>query len=186
MTFFNYSVPHLPHKQLNMDVQELEIRALAGSVSPWERSILFKILYLSRSSLPAVELAVNTHVRHRTLFSCELDVASRFVVTSVPHGKHDILWGQNRTPDMGALRLGNTNVIRIAADRLGYFFRLVKTVGESLSPVVGNERNWVFGGWIRSAIVRAFSSKFLSPVGDFNFTLYRRLVFPIYGSRNGI
>ena len=92
-----------------------------------------------------MELAVNTHVRHRTIFSCELDVASRFVVTSVPHGKHDILWGQNRTPDLGALRLGNTNVIRIGADRFGHFFRLVKSVGVSLSPVVGNERNWVFG-----------------------------------------
>jgi hypothetical protein len=33
---------------------------------------------------------------------------------------------------------------------------------------------------------RAFSSKFLSPVGDFNFALQRRLVFPIYRSRNGI
>jgi len=34
--------------------------------------------------------------------------------------------------------------------------------------------------------VRAFSRKFLSPVGDFNFALHRRLVFPIYGRRNGI
>ena len=33
---------------------------------------------------------------------------------------------------------------------------------------------------------RAFSSKFLSPVRDFNFTLQRRLVFPIYRSSNGI
>jgi hypothetical protein len=33
---------------------------------------------------------------------------------------------------------------------------------------------------------RAFSSKFVSPVGDFNFALHRRLVFPIYGSSNGI
>jgi hypothetical protein len=32
---------------------------------------------------------------------------------------------------------------------------------------------------------RAFTSKFVSPVGDFNFALYRRLVFPIYGSSNG-
>ena len=107
-----------------------------------------------------MELAVNTHLRHSTIFFCELDVASRFVVTSVPHGKHDILWGQNRTPDLGALRLGNTNVIRIAADRLGYFFRLGKSVGKSLSPVVGNERNWVFGGWIRSAIALLAASFF--------------------------
>lgn len=138
-----------------------------------------------------MELAVNTHVRHSTIFSCELDIASRFVVSAQPrryrsNGKHDILLGQNRTLDLGALRWGNTNVIRIAADRLGHFFRLGKSVGESLSPVVGNEGNWVFWDWIRSAIARAFSGKFLSPVGDFNFTLYRRLVFPIYGSRNGI
>jgi len=138
-----------------------------------------------------VELAVNTHVRHSTIFSCELDFARRFVVSVQPrryssNGKPDILLGQNRTPDLGALRLGNTNVIRIGADRFGHFFRLGKSVCESLSPVVGNERNGVFGDWIRSAIARAFSSKFLSPVGDFNFTLYRRLVFPIYGSRNGI
>jgi len=138
-----------------------------------------------------VELAVNTHVRHSTIFSCELDVASRFVVSVQPrryssNGKHDILLGQNRTPDLGALWLGNTNVIRIAADRFGHFFRLGKSVSESLSPVVGNELSWVFGDWIRSAIAGAFSSKFLSPVEDFNFTLQRRLVFPIYGSRNGI
>ncbi len=138
-----------------------------------------------------MELAVNTPVRHSTIFSCELDFASRFVVSVQPrryssNGKPDILLGQNRTPDLGALRLGNTNVIRIGADRFGHFFRLGKSVCESLSPVVGNERNGVFGDWIRSAIARAFSSKFLSPVGDFNFTLYRRLVFPIYGSRNGI
>src|SRR4028119_1636838 len=59
-----------------------------------------------------------------------------------------------RTPDLGALRLGNTNVIRIGADRFGHFFRLGKSVGESLSPVVGNEFPWVFGDWIRSAIAR--------------------------------
>jgi hypothetical protein len=81
-----------------------------------------------------VELAVNTRVRHRTIFSCELDVASRFVVTCVPHGKHDILWGQNRTRDLGALRLGNTNVIRIAADRFGHFFRLGKVLA-NLCPL---------------------------------------------------
>lgn len=138
-----------------------------------------------------MELAVNTHVRHRTIFSCELDVASRFVVTVGPrryssNGKHDILLGQNRTPDLGALWLGHTNVIRIGADRFWHFFRWGKSVGESLSPVVGNEPNWVFGDWLRSAIARAFSSKFVSPVGDFNFTLHRRLVFPIYGSSNGI
>ena len=138
-----------------------------------------------------MELAVNTHVRHSTIFSCELEVASRFVVSAQSrryssNGKHDLLLGQNRTPDLGALWLGNTNVIRIAADRFGHFFRLGKSVGESLSPVVGNERNWVFGDWIRSAIARDFSSKFISPVGDFNFALHRRLVFPIYRSSNGI
>ena len=74
-----------------------------------------------------MELAVNTHVRHSTIFSCELDVASRFVVSAGPrmyssNGKHDILLGQNRKPDLGALWLGNTNVIRIGADRLGPFF----------------------------------------------------------------
>lgn len=138
-----------------------------------------------------MDLAVNTHVLHRTIFSCELEVASRLVVSVQPrryssNGKHDILLGQNRTPDLGALRLGNTNVIRVAADRLGHFFRLGKSVGESLSPVVGNERNWLFLDGIDRALARAFSGKFLSPVGDFYFTLYRRLVFPIYGSRNGI
>ena len=76
-----------------------------------------------------MELAVHTHVRHSTIFSCELDVASRFVVSVQPrryssNGKHDILLGQNRTPDLGALWLGNTNVIRIGADRFGHFFRL--------------------------------------------------------------
>ncbi len=112
---------------------------MAGSVSPWERLILFKILYLSRSSLPAVELAVNTPVRHSTIFSCELDFASRFVVSVQPrryssNGKPDILLGQNRTPDLGALRLGNTNVIRIGADRFGHFFRLGKSVA-NLCPL---------------------------------------------------
>ena len=63
---------------------------------------------------------------------------------------------------------------------------LEKIVGESLSSVVGKERNRVFGDWIRSAIVRAFSSKFVSPVGDFNFALHRLFVFPIDWSRNGI
>ena len=104
-----------------------------------------------------MELAVNTHFRHRTIFSCELDVAGRFVVSVQPrryssNGKHDILLGQNRTLDLAALWLGNTNVIRIAADRFGDFFRLRKSVGESLSPVVGNERSWVFGDWIGRAI----------------------------------
>ena len=137
-----------------------------------------------------MELAVNTHVRHSTIFSCELDGASRFVVIAQPrryssNGKHDILLGQKRRHDLGALWLGNTNVIRIAADRFGHFFRLGKSVAEPLSPVVGNQRNWVFGDWIRSAIARAFNYKFLSPIGDFNFTLYQRLVFPVYGSSNG-
>ncbi len=106
-----------------------------------------------------MELAVNTHVRHSTIFSCELDVASRFAVSDRPrryssNGKHEILFGQNRTPEFGALRLGNTNVIRISGDRFGHFFRLGKSVGESLSPVVGNELHWVFGDWNRSAIAR--------------------------------
>ena len=113
--------------------------ALAVSVCPWERSILFKILYLSRSSLPAVELAVNAHVRQNTIFSCELDVAIRFVVSAGPRmysskGKHDILLGQNRTPDLGALPFGNTNVIRIGADRFGLFFRLGKVLA-NLCPL---------------------------------------------------
>ena len=106
-----------------------------------------------------MELAVNTHVRHSTIFSSELDVASRLVLSVQPlryssNGKHDILLGQNRTPDLGALWLGNTNVISIGADRFGHFFRLGKSVCESLSPVVGNEFPWVFGDWIRSAIAR--------------------------------
>ena len=106
-----------------------------------------------------MELAVNTHVRHSTIFSCELDVATRFVVSAQPrryssNGKQDILLGQNRTPDLGALWLGNTNVIRIGADRFGHFFRLGKSVSESLCPVVGNELPWVFGDWIPSAIAR--------------------------------
>ena len=115
-----------------------------------------------------MELAVNTHVRHSTIFSCELDVASRFVVSVQPrryssNGKHDILLGQNRTLDLGALWLGNTNVIRIAADRFGHFFRLGKSVSESLSPVVGNERKWVFGNWVGRAIALLVASFFHLP-----------------------
>ncbi len=138
-----------------------------------------------------MELAVNTHVRHSTIFSCELDVACRFVVSGgsrrySSNGKHEILFGQNRTPDFGALRLGNTNVVRIGADRLGHFFMLGKSAGESLSPGVGSDLHWIFGDGIRSAIARTLIAKFLSPVGDFNCALHLRLVFPIYGSRNGI
>ena len=86
-----------------------------------------------------MELAVNTHFRHRTIFSCELDVAGRFVVSVQPrryssNGKHDILLGQNRTPDLGTLGLGNTNVIRIGADRFGHFFRLGKVLA-NLCPL---------------------------------------------------
>ena len=103
-----------------------------------------------------MELAVNTHVRHSTVFSCELDVATRFAVSAGPrryssNGKHEIFFGQNRTPEFGALRLGNTNVIRISGDRFGHFFRLGKSFGESLLPVVGDQRHWVFWDWIRSA-----------------------------------
>jgi len=58
--------------------------------------------------LPAVELAVNTHVRHSTIFSCELE----------------------------------------------------KIVGESVSSVVGNQRYWVFGDWIRSAIAALLAATF--------------------------
>ncbi len=106
-----------------------------------------------------MELAVNTHVRHCTIFSCELDVASRFVIRDRPrryssNRKPDIVLGQNRTPDLGALWLGNTNVIRIGADRFGHFFMWGTTAGKSLSPVVGNELHWVFGDWNRSAIAR--------------------------------
>lgn len=138
-----------------------------------------------------MELAVNTHVWHGTIFSSQLDAASRFVVSAQPrrysnNGKQDILLGQNRTRNLGALRLGNIDVIRIVADRFGHFFRLGKSVGESLSALVGNERSWVFFDWISSAIAGAFNRKSFSPVGDFDFALYQRLVFPVYGSRNGI
>ena len=86
-----------------------------------------------------MELAVNTPVRHSTIFSCELDVANRFAVSAGPrryssNGKHDILLGQNRTPDLGALWLGNTNVVRIGADRLGHFFRWGKVLA-NLCPL---------------------------------------------------
>ena len=87
---------------------------------------------------------------------------------------------------MGALRLGNTDVISIAANRLDHFIELGKSVGESLSPVVWNERNRLFLDGMGSAIARAFSYQFISRVGDFNFASHGRLVFPIYGSRNGI
>ena len=100
-------------------------------------------------------------------------------------GYHQEILGQNRTPDLGALWLGHTNVIRIGVHRFLHFFMLEKSVGESLSPVVGNEGNWVFWDWLRSAIPRTFGYKFILPVGDFNFTLYQRLVFPIYGKSNG-
>ena len=139
-----------------------------------------------------MDLALNTHLRHSTIFSCELDAASRFAVHTQPrryssNGKHDILLGQNRTPDLGALRLGNINVIRIAADRFGHFFELGKSVGESLSPVVGNERNrLLFLDGMGSAIARAFSCNFFSFIWHFDFALNWRLVFPIYGSRNSI
>ena len=138
-----------------------------------------------------MELAVNTHVRHGTIFACELDAASRFVVGAEPrrysrYGKLDVLLGEKRTPDLGALRLGYPDVIGIVADRLGHFFRLGKSAGESLSPVVGNERDRVFGDGIGIAIARAVSCKLVSPVGDFDFALYQRLVFPVYGRGNGI
>jgi len=86
-----------------------------------------------------VELAVNAHVRQNTIFSCELDVAIRFVVSAGPRmysskGKHDILLGQNRTPDLGALPFGNTNVIRIGADRFGHFLGWEKVLA-NLCPL---------------------------------------------------
>ena len=75
---------------------------MAGSLSPRKKSILFNILYSARPSLPAVELAVNTHVWHGTFFFYELDATSRFVVSDQPcrysnNGKQDILLGQNTT-----------------------------------------------------------------------------------------
>ena len=135
--------------------------------------------------------AINTHVRDGTIFFGELDAASRFVVSDQPpryssNDQQDLLLGQSRTRDLGALRLGNTDAIGIVADRFWDFFRLGKSVGKSLSPVVGNERNRVFFDWMGCAIACAFNRKFLSPVGDFDFALYRRFVFPVYGSCNGI
>ena len=89
-----------------------------------------------------MELAVNTHVRQNTIFSCELDIASRFVVSDRPrryssNGNHDILLGQNRTPDLGALWLGNTNVIRIGADRFGHFLGWEKVFANLCSLWLG-------------------------------------------------
>ncbi len=158
---------------------------MAGSVSPRKKSILFNILYSARPSLSAVGSAINTHVRDGTIFFGELDAASRFVVSDRPrryskNDKEDILLGQNITRNLGALRLATIDVIRIVADRFGHFFRLGKSVGESLSALVGNERSWVFFDWISSAISHAFNRKSFSPVGDFDFAFYQRLVFPVY------
>ncbi len=135
--------------------------------------------------------AINTHVRDGTIFFGELDAASRFVVSAQPrryskNDKQDLLLGQNRTRELGALRLSNTDTFGIGADRFWHFFRLGKSVGESLSALVGNELSWVFFDWISSAVARSFNRKSFSPVGDFDFALYQRLVFPVYRSRNGI
>ena len=96
MTFFNYSVPPLRPKQLNMDVQKLE--GLWQVQFPLEKDRFYSKFYtgLDRACLLWSLLLIPMF---GTIFSCELE----------------------------------------------------KSVGESLSSVVGNERYWVFGDWIRSA-----------------------------------
>jgi hypothetical protein len=160
MTFFNYSVPLLRRKQLNMDVQELEglwqvqfplgkDRFYSKFYTGLDRACLLWSLLLIPMFGTAQFFPVSWMLQ-AGLWSL-LGLVGTAAMVSMTYS-----WVKNRTPDLGALRLGNTNVIRMAADRFGHFFRLGKSVGESLSPVVGNEPNWVFGYWIRSAIARFY------------------------------
>jgi hypothetical protein len=71
--------------------------------------------------LPDVGVAVDTHVWDGTIFPCELDAASSFVIGDQPRrysgdSKLDVLFGQKITLDLGALRLVNPDIIGIAAD----------------------------------------------------------------------
>jgi hypothetical protein len=152
MTFFNYSVPPLRRKQLNMDVQNLEglgqvqfplgkDRFYSKFYTALERACLLWSLLLIPIFGTAQFFPVSWMLQ-AGLWSL-LSLVGTAGMISMTYS-----WGQNRTPDLGALWLGNANVIRIAADRLGHFFRLGKSVSESLYPVVRNERNWVFWDWI--------------------------------------
>jgi hypothetical protein len=190
MTFFNYSVPPLGRQQLNMDVQELE--GLWQVQLPLGKERFYSKFYtcLDRACLL------------RSLLLIPMFGTAQFFPVSwmLQAGLWPVL-GLVGTAAMVSMTYSWVKIERLTGvlygwvvirllglllTDLGIFLGWGKSVAESLSPVVGNERNSVFGYWIRRAIARAFSSKFVSTVGDFNCALHRRLVFPIYGSSNGI
>jgi hypothetical protein len=119
-----------------------------------------------------------------------LDVASRFAVSG----------GLVGTAAMVSMRYSSVKIERLALVLYGWVILMllglrVTDLGIFLGweKVLANLCLLWLGmssiGYLETGFAvrsRAFSSKFLSPVGDFNFALQRRLVFPIYGSSNGI
>jgi hypothetical protein len=189
MTFFNYSVPPLGRQQLNMDVQELEglwqvqfplgkDRFYSKFYTGLERACLLWSLLLIPMFGTAQFFPVSWMLQ-AGLWSllCLVGTAAMVSMTYSWVKIEGLTWVLCGWVILMLLGLMLTD--------LGIFLGWEKVLANLCPLWLGMSGIGYFGAGfaVRS---RAFSSKFLSPVRDFYFALHRRLVFPIYGSSNGI
>src|SRR4028118_1616166 len=149
MTFFNYSVPLLRRKQLNIEVQDLEglwqvqfplgkdrfyskfYTCLDRACLLWSLLLIplfgtaqfFPVSWMLQAGLWSVLRLVGT----ASMVSMTYSWVKRERLTLVLYGWVILM------------------LLGLLLTDWGIFFRLGETVSESLSPVVGNKRNWVFG-----------------------------------------
>jgi hypothetical protein len=164
MTFFNYSVPPLLRKQLNMDVQKLEglwqvqfplgkDRFYSKFYTGFERACLLWSLLLIPMFGTAPFFPVSWMLQPGFWSVFSLVGTAAMVSMTYSWVKLErltwVLYGWVILMLLGLLLTDS-----------GIFFRLGKSVSEFLFPVVGNERNWVFGDWIGRAIALLAASLF--------------------------
>jgi hypothetical protein len=191
MTFFNYSVPLLRRKQLNMDVQELgglwqvqfplgKDRFYSKFYTCLERACLLWSLLLIPMFGTAQFFPVSWMLQAGLWSVFSLVGTAAMVSMTYSWVKIErltwVLYGWVILMLLGLLLTD-----------LGIFLGWEKVLANLCPLWLGMSSLGYLGtGFAVRSRALAFSSKFLSPVEDFNFTLQRRLVFPIYGSRNGI
>jgi hypothetical protein len=189
MTFFNYSVPPRRRKQFNMDVQELE--GLWQVQFPLGKEGFYSKFYtcLDRACLLWSLLLI-------PMFG----TAQFFPVHWMLQAGLRSVFCLGGTAEMVSRTYSWVKIERLTWVLYGWvILMLLGLVLTDLGIFLGWEKvlanlcplwlGMISLGYLGTGFAvpsRAFSSKFLSPVGDFNFALQRRLVFPIYRSRNGI
>lgn len=191
MTFFNYSVPPLRRKQLNLDVHDLE--GILHVKFPLGKQRIYSKFYtrLDQTCLLWSLLLIPMFVTAQffpvswTLQAGLWSVLSLIGTAAMVNWTY--YWVKIERLTWVLFGWVILMLLGLLLTDLGIFLWWGKLL-ENLCPLwLGMSGiGYLLTGFAVRSRARAFSCRFISPVGDFNFALYWWLVVPIYRFCDGV